>query len=39
MKKLDIPKVIMDYIVDDYKNVSWDKEGNEVNKLYKKINK
>jgi hypothetical protein len=32
MNKLNIPNVIMDYIVDDYKKVSWDKEGNQVKK-------
>ena len=37
MNKLNIPNVIMDYIVDDYKNVSWDKEGNEVKKTNKYI--
>jgi hypothetical protein len=30
MNKLEIPKVILDYIIDDFKNVSWEKEGNEV---------
>ena len=30
MNSLDIPSVIMDYIIDDFKNVSWEKEGNEV---------
>ncbi len=30
MNKLEIQKVILDYIIDDFKNVSWEKEGNEV---------
>ena len=30
MNKLEIPKVILDYIIDDFKQVSWEKEGNEV---------
>jgi hypothetical protein len=30
MNSLDIPSVIMDYIIDDFKNVSWEKEGNQV---------
>ncbi len=30
MNKLEIPKVILDYIIDDFKSVSWEKEGNEV---------
>ena len=39
MNKLNIPNVIMDYIVDDYKKVSWDKEGNQIKKknLYNNI--
>ena len=32
MNKLEIPKVILDYIIDDFKNVSWEKEGNQVKK-------
>ena len=24
------PSVIMDYIIDDFKKVSWEKEGNKV---------
>jgi hypothetical protein len=32
MNSLDIPSVIMDYIIDDFKNVSWEKEGNQVKK-------
>ena len=30
MNKLEITKVILDYIIDDFKQVSWEKEGNEV---------
>ena len=30
MNSLDIPSVIMDYIIDDFKKVSWEKEGNKV---------
>ncbi len=33
MNSLDIPSVIMDYIIDDFKNVSWEKEGNQVKKI------
>ena len=30
MITLDIPSMIMDYIIDDFKKVSWEKEGNKV---------
>ena len=30
MTTLDIPLMIMDYIIDDFKKVSWEKEGNKV---------
>jgi hypothetical protein len=30
MNKLKIPQIILDYIIDDFKQVSWEKEGNEV---------
>ena len=30
MTTLDIPSMIMDYIIDDFKKVSWEKEDNKV---------